>query len=240
MTELVINLGEPYQRTKDNSSEIITVKGSHFIGIKNKSCFVNPSDETNCVSIRFNPGAISFFNNFPSNELVNQVIPAVDIFGKEIIQLENQISETKNKKEIINLIEIFLLKKIINNYYAMDTINKVHSIYKNPTLTKMENLKQNNSNYKKIERRFLKYVGLPPKLFIKIVQFNYSTKVRTENPDLTLTQIAYQSGYFDQAHYIKTFKQLTEITPKEYDPNSSKMAISNQIVINDQFEILKK
>lgn len=239
MSELVINFGKPYQRTKGNSTEIITVKGSHFIGIKSKSCFVNPNSELECVSIRFKPGASSFFNMIPSNELADSVIPAVDIFGMDIIQLENQISETKNKEEIIKLIEAFLLKRITNNYFALETIDKIYSIYKNPTSTKLEYWENKNSNYKKNERRFLQYVGLPPKLFMKIVQFNYSTKIKSENPKISLTQIAHQSGYYDQAHFIKNFKQLAEITPKEYNPNTSVMTLLNQITINNQFELLK-
>jgi AraC-like DNA-binding protein len=239
MSELVINFGKPYQRIPGNSNEIITVKGSHFIGIKSKSCFVNPNNEVECVSIRFKPGASSFFNMIPSNELADDVISAVDIFGMDIIQLENRIGESKKKEEIIKLIEAFLIKRIKNNNFALETIDKVHSIYKNPTSTKLEYLENKNSNYKKNERRFLQYVGLPPKLFMKIVQFNYSTKIKSENPKISLTQIAHQSGYYDQAHFIKNFKQLTEITPKEYNPNTSVMTFLDQITINNQFELLK-
>ena len=39
--------------------------------------------------------------------------------------------------------------------------------------------------------------------------------------DLSLTEIAYQSHFSDQSHFIKSFKFYTKMTPKEYKRNKS-------------------
>ena len=39
--------------------------------------------------------------------------------------------------------------------------------------------------------------------------------------ELSLTEIAYQSNFSDQSHFIKTFRAYTEITPGEYKRNKS-------------------
>ncbi|MDA3881173.1 MAG: helix-turn-helix domain-containing protein [Prolixibacteraceae bacterium] len=31
-----------------------------------------------------------------------------------------------------------------------------------------------------------------------------------------MTDLAYESGHYDQAHFINDFKKLTGITPKQY------------------------
>jgi AraC-like DNA-binding protein len=36
-----------------------------------------------------------------------------------------------------------------------------------------------------------------------------------ENPQ-SLTRIAYESQYYDQAHFIKDFKEFTGINPKDF------------------------
>jgi len=41
----------------------------------------------------------------------------------------------------------------------------------------------------------------------------------------TLTDIAYESQYFDQNHFIKDFKDLVGVTPKEFLDNEH-MALS--------------
>ena len=37
----------------------------------------------------------------------------------------------------------------------------------------------------------------------------------------TLTNIAYESEYFDQAHFIKDFKEFTGINPKDFLGNEN-------------------
>jgi len=235
MTELVINFGNSYQRTRGEKNELINVKGSHFIGIKSNYCLVKPIPQMKRVSVRFKPGAISLFTECSSQEFCNEVIDAQLIFGKEIKMLENEICEITNEEKIKTKIESFLLKKLNISVQALETINTVNSIYRNPLFTKVESIKNENSNYKQLERRFTKYIGLPPKSVIKIIQFNYSTKIKYENPHLSLTKIAYHSGYYDQAHFIKSFKQFSGLLPKQYFPTQSLMSHSNQLVINRQF-----
>ena len=39
--------------------------------------------------------------------------------------------------------------------------------------------------------------------------------------DYSLTEIAYQSNFSDQSHFIKSFKDYTSMTPGEYKRNKS-------------------
>ncbi|MDB5201269.1 MAG: hypothetical protein JWQ27_678 [Ferruginibacter sp.] len=43
------------------------------------------------------------------------------------------------------------------------------------------------------------------------------------DPKLSLTQIAYRSGFTDQSHFIRTFKSFTGITPGTYQRNRSSL-----------------
>jgi AraC-like DNA-binding protein len=46
------------------------------------------------------------------------------------------------------------------------------------------------------------------------------------NEEITsLTDLAYENEYFDQAHFIKEFKQFTGLTPKEFFGDSLKMSL---------------
>ena len=235
MTELIINFGNSYQRTKGEKNEVINVSGSHFIGIKSNYCLVKPAPKMKKVSVRFKPGTISLFTGYSSQEFCNEVIDAELIFGKEIKLLENEIYDNKDVKKIKTKIESFLLKKLKFNILALETIDKVNAIYRNPLFTKVESIKDKRSNYKQLERKFTKYIGLLPQSVIKIIRFNYSTKIKYENPQLSLTQIACRSGYYDQAHFVKSFKQLSGLLPKRYYPTLTPMSHSNQLVINHQF-----
>lgn len=65
------------------------------------------------------------------------------------------------------------------------------------------------------ERRFKKEIGVTPKQFARIIQFSFSLNQLQESDYEKLTHIAYENGFTDQSHFIKSFKQFTGATPKE-------------------------
>jgi AraC-like DNA-binding protein len=69
---------------------------------------------------------------------------------------------------------------------------------------------------KTLERHFLKEIGVTAKQFAKIIQFNSALQQMTDTDYVNLTEIAYDSGFSDQSHFIRSFKRYTRKTPKEY------------------------
>lgn len=67
-----------------------------------------------------------------------------------------------------------------------------------------------------LQRRFVRDIGVSPKLFCKIIQFQNSMVQITTTETNHLTTIAYENGFSDQSHFIKTFKKYTGLTPSEF------------------------
>jgi len=55
-------------------------------------------------------------------------------------------------------------------------------------------------------------VGLTPGTLYASYRFNRSLR-QILTTDLSLTSIAYECGYYDQAHFIKEFRKFTGIAP---------------------------
>jgi AraC-like DNA-binding protein len=64
------------------------------------------------------------------------------------------------------------------------------------------------------EKRFRKLVGATPKKFASIVRFN--AVLDNLSNTKSLTDICYENNFFDQAHFIKDFKQYTGDTPENF------------------------
>ncbi len=65
------------------------------------------------------------------------------------------------------------------------------------------------------ERRFANELGVTPKQFARIIQFSFSLNQLKESDYTKLTNIAYDNGFVDQSHFIRTFKKYTGLTPKQ-------------------------
>ena len=66
-----------------------------------------------------------------------------------------------------------------------------------------------------LQKIFLQYTGLTPKLYSKISRFQNSLRLVTKKSE-SLTSIAYCCGYADQSHFIREFKSFTGLTPSGY------------------------
>jgi AraC-like DNA-binding protein len=69
---------------------------------------------------------------------------------------------------------------------------------------------------RQLERGFQRVVDTSPKLFARILRFEKTQRRLMFDPDVDLTELAHECGYFDQAHFIKEFRAFTGKTPKQY------------------------
>ncbi|MFN8258808.1 MAG: DUF6597 domain-containing transcriptional factor [Bacteroidales bacterium] len=233
MTELVINFGSCYSRIDRIQKKEFSVKGSHLIGLKSTYCFVKPSSSMDVITIRFKIGALKNFTRIPQLLLVDKVIDANDIFGRDIERLESELFQIKDIEVRMRLINKFLLSKLhYQNETPFDKVNKEMLVNVVNSNLKINRLLE-DKNYKTIERMFLKNMGITPKKSINILRFNFATYLCSQGNNLT--QVAYKSGYYDQSHSIKSFMTYSGVTPKEYLKINDKLFKLNQERINAQF-----
>jgi len=73
-----------------------------------------------------------------------------------------------------------------------------------------------NLSERSLQRKFEQYVGIPPRLFSKISQFQAALAQLTSRKFFKLSDIAYDNGYADQSHFIRGFKKFTGLSPNAY------------------------
>ncbi|HXV61360.1 MAG TPA: helix-turn-helix transcriptional regulator, partial [Vicinamibacteria bacterium] len=67
---------------------------------------------------------------------------------------------------------------------------------------------------RQLQRKFLEYIGATPKQTARLVRFIHAYQ-KLRQPFESLTRAAHLSGYYDQAHFIREFKEFSGLTPRQ-------------------------
>lgn len=221
--EMTFNFGDKIKRyTSEN--DFIFHPNTMVMGQRTKSYYILPVGNVDTFAICFYPLGFSNFIKTTLENLVDKETPISELFGQvEANELEQQMIQAINTQQRINIIENFLLKKLnlkntINNI-VRSTVDAL--LMSNGTTPINVILKDNISKRRQIERHFKKQIGISPKQLGKAIRLQANLQLLLNKESQTLTGIAYESEYFDQSHFIKDFKELVGVTPKDFLDNEN-------------------
>lgn len=223
--EMIFQLGDLYRQYLDEENSIIQPR-SFVFGQITKPLDIEPTGITNIFAVRFHPSGFLPFANVPLQQLENKAVALEVLFGTEGKTLFDEISNAVSVEERIKIVEQFLLQKITDP----ENIDKItsSSVALMLELSGQINVgtlsEQMNVNRRQLERRFSSLIGLSPKQLSKIIRIQATLKLLAENNYENLTSLAYEANYYDQAHFIKDFKEFTGVPPKKFFANNLKMA----------------
>ena len=161
------------------------------------------------------PYAPTLLFNIPATAFKNELVDLASLPGQEGMELSEQILSAGNNLQRIFLMNRFLSKQI-KDFKPFSIIHSVQSICAKKGNVNMQQLSdQSFLSQRQFERKFKEFVGFSPKTFSRIVRFksildSYSTDNKT------MTEIAYDFGYYDQSHFIQDFKQFSGYSPTSY------------------------
>ena len=148
-------------------------------------------------------------------ELVLKTFWPTDERQSEISIIEERLAEAANNHARIGLMEQFLYSRLLSNKPDSLVSEAIAKIYLNNGIIRINDLAERLCiSQDAFEKRFRKVVGTTAKKFASIIRFN--TILNNLNGTKTLTEICYENNFFDQAHFIKDFKQFTGSTPENF------------------------
>ena len=140
-----------------------------------------------------------------------------DLIKNEAIELEDKLINSKNNNQRITHLENFLLKRIIINKDFERVEHAIKIIENSKGQIKTQVIAQEVClGIKQFERIFSKHVGLNPKKFTSIVRFQNVIRMKMNDKNANMYQLAFDNGYYDQSHFIHDFKNLTGLLPRDF------------------------
>ena len=169
------------------------------------------------MSAQFNSYGMHFITGMAVHEVQDNLMPLHCFFKESAIsRVQEQLQSCKSLEDRFWQLETFLLETIKVPEVDPRLPFSVSMINSDPNL-RMDDLSSalclSNRGMQKL---FKKYFGMNAAYFKKIKRFNLAAKVLLDQPSLSLTTIALNCGYYDQAHFIKDFKHFGKITPSDF------------------------
>lgn len=226
--EIIFNLGEGSWSTRENRNPPIELWGQIT-----KPLLIRSIGPHTMLGVKFFPHSAAYFLDEAIGEFNDGVSDLGAILGNPVTQLHARLQSSTDTAERIALLESFLDNRLTRGEKSKSgrkafRIDKVGHILRAMTnhpadvaATRINTIAtQYGITSRYLNKLIYQHTGLTPISFHKIRRFQFSLKLVARN-DQPLTSIAYESGYFDQSHFIKEFKSFTGLTPSAYLKNIS-------------------
>lgn len=199
---------------KNNEENQLTNSG--ITGISDGYKTFKNSADIGTILVYFTEIGFTHFASHPANELFNLSLSLDDIFNKNsVAEVEEKLTIAISDKQRIKIVEQFLLSQLKDIETDKLIIEAVKLIYQTNGTIRIKELNEKLFiSQSPFEKRFRKVVGTTAKKFASIVRFN--SVLENLNETKSLTEICYENNFFDQAHFIKDFKQFTGDTPENF------------------------
>jgi AraC-like DNA-binding protein len=188
-----------------------------FVGGLDDRCAVIEHDgEMRGVQVDLSPLAARMVVRVSMGELARKVFALDDVLGHDGRVLEERLVEAGGWRERFVQVEAFLRVKLAaaeppppDVDWAWRRLLASHGRLRVGELTS-----ELGCSRKHLAARFREHVGLPPKVYARMLRFRRASDL--VGASRSLAEIAAECGYYDQAHLDRDVREFAGMTPSAY------------------------
>jgi AraC-like DNA-binding protein len=223
--ELILNFGARFSQHDDGQLKL--QPRSFLVGQMTGPILISPTGPVQLLGIRFHPGGTLPFLRLPLHEITDQVVDLGGLSSKLERELLGISSQSQVLTEKVNAIEAFLTTQLLSTKENSWLMMLAARIVDSGGMVSVDRLASDAGiSSRQLERRFLREIGVGPKLLGRIIRFQQVFRA-VEQCNSAWAEVAIECGYYDQAHLIRDFNQFARQT--------SAVLFSNQSAFTEWF-----
>jgi len=174
--------------------------------------------EGRTLGVKFRAGGFLPYWRSDVAGLTGKTIPAAGLFGPDVARWMDAVLDAGDDEAMAARAEAFLLERVPGpDAQAGLAARIVDLAMRDRSIVRVEQLcGETGLSVRRLQRLFQRYVGVTPKWVIRRFRLQEAAERIERDAAVSLTELAHQLGYFDQAHFIKDFKAVLGQPPAAY------------------------
>lgn len=181
------------------------------------------------LKVAFHPTGTFRLLGIHMQQTVNAGLNATEFWGNNVQVILHELRKASSYDAMIAIVIDFLDKKFDSKCRPEEPMDNIAIQMLDPL--KQYSLEEWASmgclSLRQFERNFITRVGISPKLFLRIVRFEYAIQIKKTCPDKSWSDVALEAGYADSQHILKEFKEFAEFPPSRFYLQSTPTSGSN-------------
>lgn len=169
-----------------------------------------------CLAICFHPGMAYHFFQLPMHVLADTTVALSDVWSTMATEIEEELASLCDHSTRVARVQTYLLQQLAFDKHDTQVTYCLQQAQLSGGLIPVSLLTNNlGLSQRHLSRKFQQHMGLSPKAYLRVCRFICSLDHLKKYPERSLTQIAYESGYYDQAHFNRDYQNYTGHSPGE-------------------------
>jgi AraC-like DNA-binding protein len=169
------------------------------------------------IGARFRPGMSSCFLHAPGAEILDQRLALDDLWGARAGHLADRLLDTSLASTRIAIIEEQLTSQLNDRIALSPTQRALLWAEQRRGCVSIDELADHSGlSPRQLRRNCHELTGLTPKQLCRALRFRHAAAKASSGERGQWSDLALECGYYDQAHFINEFRELSGLTPSEY------------------------
>jgi AraC-like DNA-binding protein len=170
------------------------------------------------IEVRLTPlGAHTLFG-VSMKELTNRVVELDDVLDRGADELVGRLWDAEGWETRFELLDGLIAARVAEARSPSDGVAWAwRRLRETRGRTEVGGLaRELGWSHRRLIARFREQIGLPPKTIGRLLRFENVSRALLRTPEPRLVEVAYDCGYYDQAHLNRDFREFAGTTPGAY------------------------
>ncbi len=215
---LIVNLGAPFLIRAGTDVDAVEYADGCAVTTPTRAWEFSYPTPTRSVGVHFRPWGLAPFLPMPAAELCDRPATVEQIWGQPAIAaLRHRLTLADAPYEMLMVLE----EELVRRLRVIDGLDLVRQMSSAVAATggtvpigDIGVAARASSTY--VAKRFKAVVGVTPKRLARSYRFSSTVLALDVTAPIDWGDVAAGAGYFDQAHFVREFREFTGLTPTRY------------------------